>query len=115
MLVRPASAMAALRPARAGFLEAQLVLGLPGAPHLGVEDLLELLREPGTHPLAFRRAEIMVPTPVAGGLGGREVDLVVTVQAPRSHERSVTRRDGRRQARTGRPPAGGHSAIAWFM
>jgi len=107
--------MRALELVRSTHLEERFLLGLAAALRLGVEDLLELLREPGAHPLAFGRAEVVVPAPVARGLGGREVDFVVTVRVPRFHMAKRGALGHPPSSATGQPSAGGRSAISWFM
>jgi len=108
--------MRALELVRSTLLEERFLLGLAAALRLGVEDLLELLREPGAHPLALGRAKVVVPASVARRLGGRQVDFVVTVRVSRSHmaKRAALECPPSSSA-TGQPSAGGRSAISWFM
>ena len=104
--------MRALEVVRSTLLEERFLLGLAAALRLGVEDLLELLCEPGAHPLAFGRAEVVVPAPVARGLGGREVGFVVKVRIPCVHMAKRAAQGRPPSSETGQPLAGGRSAIS---
>ena len=107
--------MRALELVRSTHLEERFLLGLAAALRLGVEDLLELLREPGAHPLALGRAKVVVPASVARRLGGRQVDFLVTVRVRRSHMAKRAALERPPSSATGQPSAGGRSEISWFM
>jgi hypothetical protein len=52
----------------------------PGTLDLGVEDLLELLRQTGLHAGPGARLGIAIAAPLSGGLGGRQVvSVLVTI------------------------------------
>jgi hypothetical protein len=102
--------MRALRLARSPLVLEQLVLRLPGTLDLGVEDLLELLGEPRSHPLALGRPKVVIAAPVTLGLGGREVELVVAVRVDVIHSAERAPPGGRPSSATSAHATGRRSA-----